>query len=294
LSNRVVTDTASGMRVIRRDVLERLYPLPDGLHFTPAMSARVLCDEHLDIVECPMAYAERIGESKLQVFRDGMRFLRTIFEMTLMWQPARLFVAGAFACLLGMVVLAAHPLETWTRVGRLQEDTIYRLLFCSLLGSVGFLLLSAGVICEHLHRLWSDGVRPRSFFSHLLDRAFTFEATGLLLIPALPAVGLLVGPGLWTRVFEGYVAIHWSRVVVAGLIVFSLAQVIVTVLIVNLIRFHTARGSRNASASRRMVGSAEGPLETTSRRSVPRNRVPSLSTCEPAVTDAAGVLRADP
>ena len=41
LSNRVVTDTASGMRVIRRDILHQLYPLPDGLNFTPAMSSRV-------------------------------------------------------------------------------------------------------------------------------------------------------------------------------------------------------------------------------------------------------------
>ena len=84
LSNRVVTDTASGMRVIRREMLRHLYPLPDGLNFTPAMSARALMDNRLKIVECPMAYKERIGESKLHVVKDGMRFLRTIFEMTLM------------------------------------------------------------------------------------------------------------------------------------------------------------------------------------------------------------------
>ena len=55
LSNRVVTDTASGMRVIRREALPSLYPLPDGLHFTPAMSARVLMDDSLTIVERPDA-----------------------------------------------------------------------------------------------------------------------------------------------------------------------------------------------------------------------------------------------
>ena len=36
-----VRDTASGMRVVRRSSLDRL-PLPDGLHFTPAMSARAM------------------------------------------------------------------------------------------------------------------------------------------------------------------------------------------------------------------------------------------------------------
>ena len=41
-SSKVVRDTASGMRVVRRSSLPELLPLPDGLHFTPAMSARAL------------------------------------------------------------------------------------------------------------------------------------------------------------------------------------------------------------------------------------------------------------
>jgi glycosyltransferase involved in cell wall biosynthesis len=44
LSRRSVRDMASGMRVLRREALARLLPLPDGLHFTPAMSARALMD----------------------------------------------------------------------------------------------------------------------------------------------------------------------------------------------------------------------------------------------------------
>ncbi len=39
LCGRAITDTASGMRVVRRRSLKYLYPLPDGLHFTPSMSA---------------------------------------------------------------------------------------------------------------------------------------------------------------------------------------------------------------------------------------------------------------
>src|SRR5207249_11638098 len=40
LSGEAVSDTASGMRVMRRDALGQMQSLPDGLHFTPAMSAR--------------------------------------------------------------------------------------------------------------------------------------------------------------------------------------------------------------------------------------------------------------
>ena len=276
LSNRVVTDTASGMRVIRRDALENLYPLPDGLHFTPAMSARVLCDEHLNIVERPMRYAERIGESKLHVLRDGVRFLRTIFEMTLMWHPAKLFLLSAALCLVVMTLLATHPVETRFRVGHLQEDMIYRLLFCSLLGCVGVMLLSAGVICDHLRRLWSDRAKPRSFLETLLDRAYSFGGVGLTLIPAIPMLAWLVGPGVWTRVFDGYVAIHWSRVVLAGLIVFSIGQHLVTVLIVNLIRFHTARKTLGARAT------LHPPKATASSpRSAPARSVRTKSVRKP-------------
>ncbi|MCH7995934.1 MAG: glycosyltransferase family 2 protein, partial [Planctomycetes bacterium] len=150
LSNQAVTDTASGMRVIRRDVLDRLYPLPDGLHFTPAMSARVLMDDRLTIVERPMAYEERVGESKLHVFRDGLRFLHVIFQMSLMWRPAKMFAATALVCLSVMTVLALHPLEVWLRYGRFHDDMIYRLLFCGLLGMVGVTILSASVVSAHL------------------------------------------------------------------------------------------------------------------------------------------------
>ena len=70
-----VRDTASGMRVVRRSALPRLFPLPDGLHFTPAMSARAMLSDSVKIVEIDMPYRERAGESKLRVARDGVRFL---------------------------------------------------------------------------------------------------------------------------------------------------------------------------------------------------------------------------
>ena len=58
-----VRDSASGMRVVRRDCLPRLMPLPSGLHFTPAMSARAILSDDLKIVELDMPYREREGRS---------------------------------------------------------------------------------------------------------------------------------------------------------------------------------------------------------------------------------------
>jgi glycosyltransferase involved in cell wall biosynthesis len=42
LSHQKVTDSASGMRVFRREILEQIYPLPDGLNLTPVMSTRAV------------------------------------------------------------------------------------------------------------------------------------------------------------------------------------------------------------------------------------------------------------
>ena len=75
-----VRDTASGMRVVRRSALGKIYPLPDGLHFTPAMSARSMLSDSIKIVEIDMPYYERAGESKLNVIKDGLRFLKVILQ----------------------------------------------------------------------------------------------------------------------------------------------------------------------------------------------------------------------
>ncbi len=243
LSNRVVTDSASGMRVIRRDVLPRLYPLPDGLHFTPAMSARVLMDDHLKIAELPMAYEERIGDSKLHVLRDGVRFLHTILEMTLMWRPAKVFTIGADACAMMMTLLSLHPIETWLRTGALAEDMIYRLLFCSFLGMVAAASLSAGVIAGNLQRLFDAQTGSRTFFGEALDRIFSLRGMVAVSALACPLLAYLIGPGIVTRLTDGHVYVHWSRVVLAGLIAFTCGQMLIGVLIANIIRFHTARRS---------------------------------------------------
>jgi len=108
LSRRHIDDTASGMRVIRRSALAHLYPLPDGLHFTPAMSARALMEDRLHLVELPMPYAERLGRSKLSVLKDGVRFLTCIVQAAIAYRPARpLLLASTAVGVLAMAIAAA-------------------------------------------------------------------------------------------------------------------------------------------------------------------------------------------
>ena len=101
LSGLRIGDPASGMRIVRRQAYSRLRPLPDGLHFTPAMSARALLDREacVKLVEIDMPYCDRVGESKLHAVRDGFRFLGVITKTALIYRPIRfaaLLAAGTF------------------------------------------------------------------------------------------------------------------------------------------------------------------------------------------------------
>lgn len=104
-----ITDSASGQRVLRRSVLPRVYPLPDTLDFTPAMSTRAL-HEGVKIVELPIPYKERSGRSKLSVVRDGLRFLKSIVWTALTYNPVRIFGGLGLLLLLLALVTAALPL----------------------------------------------------------------------------------------------------------------------------------------------------------------------------------------
>ncbi len=88
LGRHKVTDSASGMRVFKREVLERVYPLPDGLNLTPIMSTKAI-HEGVNLVEVPIPYSERVGESKLSVVRDGSIYLQSITWTVLTYNPVR-------------------------------------------------------------------------------------------------------------------------------------------------------------------------------------------------------------
>ena len=136
ISNHRVTDSASGQRVLRAEVLSHLYPLPDGLNFTPVMSTRAM-HEHIKVVEVPITYSERVGRSKLSVVRDGYRFLHSILMTALTYNPVRIFGLVGFGLvllgiLIGLTSLIAQAVSN-------RSDAQFAALFA------GLVLASAGV-----------------------------------------------------------------------------------------------------------------------------------------------------
>jgi len=233
LANRKVTDAASGMRVVRRDALNRLGRLPDGLHYTPAMSARAVLSG-LRVVEIPMPYEERSGESKLSVWRDGVRFARAIIDGVLFFRPARLFLIAAAMALAISGIISLSPIEYYVRNRSVQEWMIYRFIVAFLFGSIGFLCLSAAAIATRMTdlRLRSP---DRTFWEAGIARLFesTLLAAGAIAL-GVSAVALL-WPGVVEYLSTGQLTMHWSRVIVAAFALLLAVQGLITRVLLRII-----------------------------------------------------------
>jgi glycosyltransferase involved in cell wall biosynthesis len=198
-----VTDSASGMRVFKREVLEEIYPLPDGLNLTPVMSTRAL-HEGIKIEEVPITYSERVGRSKLSVIHDGSLFLRSIIWTALSYNPVR--ILGVLG-LLGMMVTGA--VGAGIIVARVQGVTTIGpwgvvALFWGLISAVGGLsVFSLGIMFNYLVSLFYEkpikqGLFGKPIFQPSLDRHFGWM--GLVVLSGglvIASVSLILGIRGW-------------------------------------------------------------------------------------------------
>lgn len=138
-----VKDTASGMRVFKKSALQMLSPLPDGLNLTPVMSTRAM-HELVSVVEVPIPYQERVGRSKLNIFRDGVRFLETMVWTAMTYNPVRILgLAGltgmVVAALVGVSLVAAR-LNGVTELGRVGTYAVFAAVVAGAAGASVFAL----------------------------------------------------------------------------------------------------------------------------------------------------------
>jgi glycosyltransferase involved in cell wall biosynthesis len=259
LCGRQVTDTASGMRVLRRTALAALYPLPDRMHFTPAMSARALLN-NLRIVEVPMAYEERIGQSKLRVVADGFRFLRAILDAVLCYRPERLFLmAFAFCAALG-AFLAAYPIEFYWHHRRLEEWMIYRFMACFLLGACGLFLLSSTALAHQMAALGPKRRDGNPYWPPIIRSLFQGKALAAIVGAILGGSGVLLWPGLAEFVQTGHITLHWSRLFVGGFGLLMTAHVLITAVLLQVVAIW--KGEREAAGTILSLLAAETREET--------------------------------
>jgi glycosyltransferase involved in cell wall biosynthesis len=212
-----VRDTASGMRVVRRASLAKLMPLPDGLHFTPAMSARAILSDELKISEIRMSYHEREGESKLRVGKDGLRFLKVILDTTFLYRPSRPLGLLGGLCLMIACALMLMPTVYYAQHRAVLEWMIYRFIVSNLLGTSGCLLVCASYLSREIVNLTLSRRPSGDSNKNFIGKMFSGRLFLLVPLLLLLAGGALVVPSFLQLVRTGATFEHWSRFIVMSL-----------------------------------------------------------------------------
>jgi hypothetical protein len=180
------------MRVFKRNILERIYPLPDGLNLTPVMSTRAV-HEGIQLVEVPIPYDERVGSSKLSVFRDGSLFLQSIIWTVLTYNPVRILgiigLIGIFFALSVAIALVVARVRGITTLGPWGVSALYTAMVA---GITGITIFALGSTFNYLVSLFykqpiRQGLFGRPIFNPSLDHYFSWIGLGALV------AGLLLG-----------------------------------------------------------------------------------------------------
>jgi glycosyltransferase involved in cell wall biosynthesis len=217
ISSKKVNDIASGMRIVKKESWEKLSPLPDGLHFTPAMSVRAILDRSIKIEEVPIPYEERVGRSKLSVIKDGFRFLGAILEISFTYKPLRLFGCIGIILIFLALLYGIDPIFHYIRQRNVPEDRIYRLLFVLVAGISGVQMLFLGLMTQAITNLIHNYEMETSV-ERFLDKTVLNRLTFLGILCILAAV-LLNANAILQYVSLRKIFVHWSYIVTGGLLV---------------------------------------------------------------------------
>ena len=204
ISARQITDSASGMRIFKKSILPRLYPLPDGLNLTPVMSTRAL-HEQMKMVEVPIPYSERVGRSKLSVVKDGMRFAQSIVWTALNYNPVRpLGLLGLGALIVAMAVGLGLVYTRIQGVNAIGPVGAFALFGALVLAVAGVSILTLGMSFNYFVALFHkspirQGLLGRPLFNQSMARHFgwggmTAFTLGLLLGGGSLILGMLGWP----------------------------------------------------------------------------------------------------
>jgi hypothetical protein len=222
-----VSDSASGMRVFKREILERIYPLPDGLNLTPVMSTRAI-HEGIRLVEVPIPYSERVGQSKLSVVRDGSIFLHSIIWTALAYNPVRILgligLGGVAVAALVAIGLFIARVSGITTLGPWAVAALFAALLSGVIGVSIFLL---GVTFNYLVSLFykepvRQGLFGKPIFNTPLDRHFWWM--GLLSL----AAGILLGLGSLLLGLKGWeIARFWLYLLTSAMFILMGVQLVI-------------------------------------------------------------------
>jgi glycosyltransferase involved in cell wall biosynthesis len=235
-SGQKVSDSASGIRVFKKDVIRKLYPLPDGLHFTPAMTAKAL-HEGFKIVEVAVPYAERGGESKLRVIKDGFRFLKIIVDTILMYNPFKVFLLlGLLAILIAAILLAVPIYSLISHEDFIFSDYIYRSIGALYFVVAGFQIILFGVLARFIVSTFFKRYESGRLVHKINDLFKVYDRMALYgLVPIF--ISLVVNSVYAYKYFFGKgIKLHWAYLLIAAGFMLIGMQMVITGIVIKILK----------------------------------------------------------
>ncbi|MBN1894869.1 glycosyltransferase family 2 protein [bacterium] len=137
-----IVDPLSGLYGVRRSILEKMDLDSQGFEIETELTIKAT-QMKLAVDQIDIHYEKRIGESKLRPFKDGLRILKTILMLMLLYNPARSLIVPGLALFFisfgWMLVLLPGPVI----IGRVYLQ-YHTMIFFSMMAMVGLQLVVFG------------------------------------------------------------------------------------------------------------------------------------------------------
>ena len=144
-----IKDSQTGLRAFKRDMFDKLDVKAKGLEFETKMTVRA-AKLGYKIIEVPIEYRERVGKTKLNPIKDGVRMLTALFSVAytetsllskMILLPSVIFI------LMGLITGFISVYEK-VQFGVISHE--FYPIFTAFLILVGVQLISLGLIVDYL------------------------------------------------------------------------------------------------------------------------------------------------
>ena len=177
-----VSDSHTGYRAIKKDVMRELDLKSDGMEFASEMLIKARARK-LRIAEVPVEYRKRVGKSKLRRFRDGWRHLK----LMLLYNPKILIYPGILLSVFGLILMATLLIR-----GDVEKRSMHSFILGGLALLTGYSSFLFGLMISAystIHGLISSTLAEKFLNYHSLEKELAF---GLVMILGGIALGLKI------------------------------------------------------------------------------------------------------
>lgn len=137
-----IPDVNSGLRIIKKDVLNRfIHLLPDGFSFTTTITLALLTN-NFQVKYLPINYYKRKGKSKIRPIRDTLYFFKLIIKVTLYFNPFKVFFPLSVIIFIAAIIVGVVSILFAQRLA----DTTFTILCATALQTFFFGLIAELII----------------------------------------------------------------------------------------------------------------------------------------------------